>query len=261
MVRHRPPHDAPAENVEHHGQEHEPRLSRHVGDVGHREPVRGLGLESALDQVRRRTPARLRTCRARTPAPAYPPPAPVHASAVPRAYGPPRAPEPPARHEPEALHRSRANARGSPEPHRAAPHSRRAMARTPATHPRMVPAGGDTQHPAHRGHPVLGSVSLLTSPKTSRAPCRSPERTRAAAFFRISRSLAKLAILPAQPPQLLALGARQSVLATPFIAVRLTHPVAHRLRRALELPSQLPGRATCPHQSDAHTIWRRYSGA
>ena len=33
------------------------------------------------------------------------------------------------------------------------------------------------------------------------------------------------------------------------------------LRRALELASQLPGRATCPHQSDAHTIWRRYSGA
>ena len=57
------------------------------------------------------------------------------------------------------------------------------------------------------------------------------------------------------------LGARQTVLATPFIAVRLTHPVAHRLRRALELASQLPGRATCPHQSDAHTIWRRYSGA
>ena len=64
-----------------------------------------------------------------------------------------------------------------------------------------------------------------------------------------------------RPPQLLALGARQTVLATLFIAVRLTHPVAHRLRRALELASQLPGRATCPHQSDAHTIWRRYSGA
>ena len=73
--------------------------------------------------------------------------------------------------------------------------------------------------------------------------------------------LAKRTILPAKTAQLLALGARQTVLATPFTAVRLTHPVAHRLRRALELASQLPGRATRPHQSDAHTIRRRYSGA
>ena len=29
----------------------------------------------------------------------------------------------------------------------------------------------------------------------------------------------------------------------------------------IEHASQLPGRATCPHQGDAHTIWRRYSGA
>ena len=65
MVRHRPSHDTPAENVEHHSLEHKPRPSRHVGEVGHREPVRGLGLESALDQVRRRTPTRLRRLIAR----------------------------------------------------------------------------------------------------------------------------------------------------------------------------------------------------
>ena len=69
----------------------------------------------------------------------------------------------------------------------------------------------------------------------------------------------EVTVLPAQPPQLLALGACQTVLATPFIAVRLTDSVAHLLRRALELASQLPGRATRPHQGDAHTIWRRYS--
>ena len=71
----------------------------------------------------------------------------------------------------------------------------------------------------------------------------------------------EVTVLPAQPPQLLALGACQTVLATPFIAVRLTDSVAHLLRRALELASQLPGRATRPHQGDAHTIWRRYSAA
>ena len=124
----------------------------------------------------------------------------------------------------------------------------------------MVPAGGDTQHSAHRGPLVLGSVrsheleDLPGAVPVSRAnPCRG--------FLQNLPLLAKPAILPAQPPQLLALGARQTVLATPFIAVRLTDPVAHRLRRALELASQLSGRATRPHQSDAHTIWRRYSGA
>ena len=65
-----------------------------------------------------------------------PPPALVHASAVPRAYDSPRAPEPPTRHEPEALHRSRANARGSPGPRHAAPHhgAHGANARDAPTH-------------------------------------------------------------------------------------------------------------------------------
>ena len=237
MVRQRPPYDAPAENVQHHGQEHEPRLSRHVGDVGHPEPVRSLGFEPAFDQVRRRTPARCRGTWCACPGAGSPPPTLPRASAAPRAYDPPRALELPARHEPEALHRSRANARGPP---------------TQGTR--------WGRHPAHRGHLVPGSVrshELEDFPGTvpvSRAnPCRG--------FSWNLSLLAKLAILPAQPPQLLALGARQTVLATTFIVFRLTNPVADRLRRVLELPSQLPGRAARPHQGDAHTIWRRYSGA
>ena len=72
VVVHRPTHDAPAVHVEHHGQEHEPRPGRHVGDVGDPEPVRRLGVEVSFDQVRRRPLARLRARGARTPAPAHP---------------------------------------------------------------------------------------------------------------------------------------------------------------------------------------------
>ena len=55
--------------------------------------------------------------------------------------------------------------------------------RAPTAPPRVVSAGGDTQHPAHRGHRMFGLVAL-TSPKTSRAPCRSPEQTRPRLFLR-----------------------------------------------------------------------------
>ena len=58
------------------------------------------------------------------------------------------------------------------------------MARTPAASPRIVPAGGDTQHPAHRGCPVGGSVH---SHEIEDLPGTVPvsRANQAAALFRI----------------------------------------------------------------------------
>ena len=70
-----------------------------------------------------------------------------------------------------------------------------------------------------------------------------------------------MAVLATKLAQLLELQTRQPVLTTPLVSIRLAHPVADRRRGALELTGQLPGRAARANQSDAHTIWRRYSGA
>ena len=57
---------------------------------------------------------------------------------------------------------------------------------------------------------------------------------------------AELAILTTKTAQLLAPGPRHAVLATAFIATRLADPAAERGRRALEVPSELSGRAARP---------------
>jgi hypothetical protein len=46
-----PADNAPAEGVDHHGEIEEPELRPDVGDIGHPEPVRCLGVEAALHQV------------------------------------------------------------------------------------------------------------------------------------------------------------------------------------------------------------------
>ncbi len=75
----------------------------------------------------------------------------------------------------------------------------------------------------------------FTSAKISPAPCRSSRANQTAAFSGISRSSRKPRVLPPQVPQLVALHRRQAVRAAPLVKVRLPHPVADRLRRALEL--------------------------
>ena len=131
---------------------------------------------------------------------------------------------------------------------------------TPTASPRVVPAGGDAQHSAHRGHPMMGLIRLHELEDLSGIVPVS-RANQAAAFFNILALFAKLAVLAAKPPHLLELQTRQTVLTTARVAVRLTYPIADRRSRALELASQLTGRAARANQSDAHTIWRRYSGA
>ena len=59
--------------------------------------------------------------------------------------------------------------------------------RTPTASPRVVPAGGDAQHSAHRGHPMMGLVCLH---EREDLPGIVPvsRANQAAAFFKISRS-------------------------------------------------------------------------
>ena len=59
---------------------------------------------------------------------------------------------------------------------------------TPTASPRVGPARGDAQHPAHRGHPMTGLVRLH---EPEDLPGTEPvsRANQTAAFFRISRSL------------------------------------------------------------------------
>ena len=68
---HRPAHDPAAEHVEDDGQVQESRQGRHVGDVSHPQPVRGVGVELALHQVRHRAGLGVAACGARPLAPAH----------------------------------------------------------------------------------------------------------------------------------------------------------------------------------------------
>jgi hypothetical protein len=73
--------------------------------------------------------------------------------------------------------------------------------------------------------------------KTS--PNRSPERYLRRGFCQYLALLAQPPILTAQPPQLLALQRRQTVIAPALVAIGLGHPVANRLCRRFKLPSEL----------------------
>ena len=68
---HRPAHDSAAEHVEDDGQVQESRQGRHVGDVSHPQPVRGVGVELTLHQVRCRAGLGVAACGARPLAPAH----------------------------------------------------------------------------------------------------------------------------------------------------------------------------------------------
>ncbi len=59
--------------------------------------------------------------------------------------------------------------------------------RPPSPSPRVVPAGGDAQHPAYRSHPMFGLIRLH---EFEDLPGTVPvsRANQAAAFFRISRS-------------------------------------------------------------------------
>jgi hypothetical protein len=77
--------------------------------------------------------------------------------------------------------------------------------------------------------------------------------------------LHKLSILALEPGQLLALGAGQPIRALAAIALGLSHPVADRLGRRLELLGQLLGGAPGPDQlqqlaAELRRIRRTWSG-
>ena len=59
--------------------------------------------------------------------------------------------------------------------------------RTPTASPRVVPAGEDTQHPAHRGHPMMGLIRLHELEDFARTEPVS-RANQAVAFASISRS-------------------------------------------------------------------------
>ena len=142
------------------------------------------------------------------------------------------------------------------------------MARTSAASPRIVPAGGDTQHPAHRGYPVDGPVR---SHELEDLPGTIPvsRANQAAALFRICLpSTDKKVAIPAlreagDSPDAAAATprARHSSdrprddlhrdwpdapsCGSPATSIRTVY-----LRQTTKplFASQLPGRATRPHQ-------------
>ena len=77
--------------------------------------------------------------------------------------------------------------------------------------PRVVPAGGDPQQPAHRGDGIEGPVGSheLEDPDGIEPVClREPGR----GFCQYLALLAQPAVLTPEPPQLLALGTGQAVM-------------------------------------------------
>ena len=154
---HRPPHHPAAEHIEHDGQIQEPRRARDVGDVGDPQPVRPLGLEATLDEVRRRAGLGRSTRGPRPFAPGSHRPSPPRAS-----------PEPPACGSPACLSgQLGANPRRSVRPTAALvnrPYTRaqrlvRCLSRRAlALAPRIEPARGDTEHSGHRGNAKFGLI-------------------------------------------------------------------------------------------------------
>ena len=54
-MAHRPTDDPPREGIENHGQVEKAGPGRDVGDIGHPQNVRRIGIEVAIDQVTGRT--------------------------------------------------------------------------------------------------------------------------------------------------------------------------------------------------------------
>ena len=165
MVGHRPPHHPATEHIEHDGQIQESRRARDVGDVGDPQPVRPLGLEATLDEVRRRAGLGRSTRGPRPFAPAHPGQARLaqSPSELAKQAEPSELAQRAESSHPLAAHRRALNGQLGANPRRSVrptaalvngPYTRaqrlvRLLSRrTPALAPRIEPARGDTEHKA-----------------------------------------------------------------------------------------------------------------
>src|SRR5271170_7409081 len=186
MSLHRPAHDPAAEGVEHDREIQESRPGRDVGDVSHPQAIRSGCDEVTIDQIGRWT------CMAVTHCGGYPL-APAHTDQACRVHQPRYALAPhldalslefgvDARRAigPARVLMNRSHPRAE---FRVRPGARR---RRPLT-PRVVPAGGDFQHPTHPRNPVHG---LIRAHEFERRDGTEPVSVanQAAAFDSISRS-------------------------------------------------------------------------
>ena len=180
---HRPAHDPAAEHVEDDGQVQESRQGRHVGDVSHPQPVRGVGVELTLHQVRRRAGLGVAACGARPLAPAHAGQArlahhPSHPLAAHRqallgqlGLNPRRTVAPPAMR----VNRPHADSEGF-----VAALSHRTLSLTPRIEPAR--AWGGSGHSGHRGDAQLG---LMRSHEPVDLPGPTSRANQAAAFASI----------------------------------------------------------------------------
>ena len=181
---HRPTDDPPAEHVEDDGQVEKARQGRHVGDVGRPQAVRLVGLEAALDPIRRR-PGTYRPARRAGAA------TPAHAGDARGAHHP---------RDPLAADRHAVVGQVGVNPRRAVrapaasvnlPHTGGQLgiglgaSRRGASTPRVVPARGDTEHAGHRGD---AEPSLIRTHEPVVFPGPISRANQAVAFAKISRS-------------------------------------------------------------------------
>jgi hypothetical protein len=186
MSRHRPADDPAAEGVEHHREIQESCPGRDVGDVSHPQAIRSGCDEVAIDQIGCRTRVAI------SDRGGYPL-APAHAG---QACCPHQSRHSLATHLDSSSRQFGVDARhtvGSARAlmNRAHPQTQfrvrsGARRRWPLT-PRVIPAGGDFQHSAHRRNLVHG---LIRAHEFERRDCTEPVSVanQAAAFDSISRS-------------------------------------------------------------------------
>ena len=153
-------------------------------DISDPQPVRGLGLEATLDQVRRGAGLGVTTRGARPLATTHPGQALPHASPERPACGSPACPQRPAPRESSAPRTSQAAFVN--RSHARAQRLVRGLARRALTGaPRVVPARGDTEYPGHRGDSKLG---LIRSHELVDLPGTVSRANQAVAFAKMSRS-------------------------------------------------------------------------
>ena len=186
VVGHGPADHAAAEGIQHDGEVQEPGPGGDVGDVRDPEPIGCVGGEVALDQIR---------CRSGTRIP-YRRPCPLAPTDAPQAGTAHQSGDPLAAHSVALSDEFGMDAGGAVGPARGAvdvtdaiEHCSVALGagrRRPAL-PRVVPAGGDPQQPAHRGDRIEGPVGSheLEDPDGIEPVSRANQ---AAAFASISRS-------------------------------------------------------------------------
>ena len=150
---------APAEYVQHHRQVQKALPGRHIGDVRHPQPIRGLGGKRPLHQVRCRSNCLVAGRRAAT----------LAAAGALQALGLHQLRHPFAADLFALSTQFGVNARGTIGPARArvdrldlvgqlGDPPRPGRLRT--IQPRIEPARGDTEQPAHRGNRVIGPIHL-----------------------------------------------------------------------------------------------------